>query len=82
MSKGYFLDQTLTICFKDVAFLYWIFLIQNWIVSKWIFQNKIPGGREAVARTTTATTTAATATTTAATTATTAATTATDDGRR
>ena len=81
MSKGYFLDQALTIL-KKPFFLIGFSCIQNWIVSKMELPNiKFPGGREAVARTTTATTTAATATTTAATTATTA-TTATDDGRR
>ena len=39
MSKGYFWDQALTICFKGRFFYIQFSCIQNWIVQTWIFQN-------------------------------------------
>ena len=40
MSKGYFWDETLTICFKDV-FVYWIFLYSKLDCFKMDFPKKI-----------------------------------------
>ena len=39
MSKGYFWDEALTIFLKTFFFFIGFSCIQNWIVSKWIFQK-------------------------------------------